>query len=89
MNNMTTEEEKIEDIITNSSSEVLASNVIAYRLIGYNKELTKLCMEELAKRRESGDTFDYESYIEEKIKSTDLPEVVNLKNLTSLVKMKF
>lgn len=49
-------------------SEVLAAHVVAYRSLKINKELAISAMVELATRRENGSEFDYESYIDEKLK---------------------
>jgi hypothetical protein len=74
-----------EEDIKSASSRVLAAQVVAYRLINANKELAIKCMEELSRRRIEGEAFDYESYIEEKIK-IDLPERVDLGKLSNLFK---
>jgi hypothetical protein len=74
--------ETLEEQIKSAAPEALAANVVAYRLIGLNKSLALACMNELVSRREAGDEFDYENYIEEKMK-VDLPAPV-FKDIPSL-----
>ena len=45
----------------------LAVCVVAYRTLGMDKCLAKLCMQELASRRLLGSTFDYEAFIEQEV----------------------
>lgn len=56
------------------SSEVLAIQVIAYRAFGSDKDGAEEAMNELSKRRLAGDSFDFESFIEEKIKDFPVPQ---------------
>lgn len=55
------------------TSEQLADLIIGYRHFGFFKEYTTDIMKELSFRRQNGDKFDYEGYIEENIK--DLPKI--------------
>jgi spore coat protein CotH len=50
-----------------TSSETLASMIVAYRSLGLFKDQAKKAMIELAKRRDEGDDFDFESFIEAKL----------------------
>jgi len=51
------------------TSESLAAIIISNRVLGLYQEESKSCMSELLRRREDdGDTFEFEKYIEEKIK---------------------
>jgi Holliday junction resolvasome RuvABC DNA-binding subunit len=50
------------------SSEALASMVVAYRSLGLFKDQAKEAMSELAKRKDEGDDFDYETFISQKLK---------------------
>ena len=70
------ENKKLIQEVPDADSKVLAVHIIAYRVIGINKELSIACMEELAKRRSNGDSFNYEEYIESKIK--DFPRFKNM-----------
>ena len=64
-----------------STSKTLAAHVVIYKALNMDKELALLCMKELAIRRELGQDFDYESYIEEelskfpKMRGTNLPDI--------------
>jgi len=51
-----------------STSETLAAYVVMYKSLNINKELALKCMKELVKRREFGENFDYEAYIEKHLK---------------------
>jgi len=68
--------------IKTSESSALAAQVIAYRAIGINKDIAIACMEELGQRRNAGDDYDFESYINEevakipKLKGTDYAKVI-------------
>jgi len=55
--------------ISSQSAIKLADMVITYRYLGLYKEASILAMEELGKRRASGDDFDFETYIAEKIET--------------------
>ena len=58
---------KIEDY----SSKLLAVNVIAFRLFGWNEIDAKESMRVLGERRAAGEDFDFESFIEEELKKAD------------------
>lgn len=51
----------------NETSEALCDIVIAYRYVGVLRDRALVCMQELAKRREAGDQFSFESYIEQEL----------------------
>lgn len=63
--------------VTLSPSDALAAYVVAYRALGVNKELAVACMEELVKRRQNGDNFDFESYIETETAKIKLPKGID------------
>jgi hypothetical protein len=56
-------------------SKTLAANVVVYRLLAINKELAIVCMQELYARRENGDDFKYEEYIERQLKEMPSPNM--------------
>lgn len=60
-------EEQIQKDLSKYPSEKLADMVIAHRYLGLFKQTCVLAMEELAKRRENGDDFNYEGYIDTNI----------------------
>jgi hypothetical protein len=51
------------------SAQELCDVVVAFRYLGVFRERAVQCMEELARRRTIGDTFDFEKYIEETVKN--------------------
>jgi hypothetical protein len=66
-------------------SKALAAQIVVYRTLGLNKEEAITCMSELSRRRESGDEFHYEDFIDAEIKK--MPEIPNnAPNLINLVK---
>lgn len=50
--------------ITQYSSLKLCEMIVCDRYLGFDKEITVFCMEELARRRNNGDNFKFEEYIE-------------------------
>jgi len=61
------EELNLDEIIKNLhnySMIQLCDIVICDRYLGFSDKLATVCMEELGMRRENGDTFDFEAYIE-------------------------
>jgi hypothetical protein len=48
-------------------SDMLAAEVVVYRLLGINKDRAIAAMQELSKREAEGDDFDYQSFINEKL----------------------
>jgi hypothetical protein len=65
--------EKMKNNIPTFTSEKLCEIIVAHRYLGFNEQAAVLCMQELASRRSSGDTFQFEQYIEECQK--DMPEI--------------
>jgi len=58
----------IKDKIPTHSSKKLCEMIVVARYFGLHSDLDTYCMEELASRRLNGDSFDFESYIEESTK---------------------
>lgn len=73
-----------ENDIKNAKSTNLAGYIVTYRLLGLYKELSIKCMEELLNRRENGDNFNFEEYIEEQLK--DAPKSNNLSSMQNILK---
>ncbi|MDP2683497.1 MAG: hypothetical protein Q8P20_00415 [bacterium] len=81
-----------------SPSNTIASYVIIYKTLNINKDLALMCMKELAYRRNLGENFEYEKFIEEeiskipKMQGINLPElsktILNNKNYKSILKGK-
>jgi len=59
----------MENDIKNLNSEKLAEIIITFRYLGLLKEQSILAMQELMNRRNSGDGFQYEDFIEKELKS--------------------
>jgi hypothetical protein len=68
---------KVKESIPQNSSEKLCDMIVCDRYFGFGEKIAPLCMEELGKRRIAGDTFDFESYIDQAYKSLPvMPNVV-------------
>lgn len=57
--------DKIRENLPTYSNEKLCEMIVTDRYLGFGKKLDTMCMEELAKRRIAGDTFNFEKYIEQ------------------------
>jgi|688.fasta_scaffold1867050_2 hypothetical protein len=68
--------QEIKDKIKDFSSEKLCQIIVCDRYLKYNKELAVVAMQELSDRRDSGDSFDFESYIEKSL--SELPSINNM-----------
>ncbi len=64
--------------IEECSSKLLAINVIAFRLFGWNEFDAKESMKILGERRVAGEDFDFESFIEEEIKNAIEKSKINI-----------
>ena len=67
------DENKDIDNIPSFTSEKLADIIVLNRYLGLYDDLAAEAMEELVKRREAGETFEYEAYINENLKN--LPKI--------------
>ena len=61
----------VKKTIPAQSSIKLCEMIVCTRYLGFDPQICLACMEELSKRREAGDNFDFELYIEES--SKDMP----------------
>lgn len=84
---MISEEEKQEFInnLNKFSNTKLCEIVITNRYIGVMRDEAVLSMEELVKRRNNGDNFDYETYIQQEFEKLpkldlDLNKILSIKN---------
>lgn len=50
------------------SSQKLSEMIVCHRYLGFSEEISIACMEELGRRRQAGDNYDFESYIETSLK---------------------
>ena len=58
----------VRENIPTFSSEKLCEMIVCDRYFGCFNEIAIICMEELSKRRQNGDAFVYETYINEAFK---------------------
>jgi hypothetical protein len=69
--------------VPNYSSEKLCEMIVCDRYFGCYREIAIICMEELSNRRQAGDGFAFESYIDSSFKK--LPELnfsgINLRDV--------
>lgn len=61
--------EKIKANISEYDSEKLCEMIVCDRYFGLEQKISAVCMEELAKRRIAGDTFDFETRIDKSLKT--------------------
>lgn len=64
------------------SSEVLAAQIVAYRALGMDKDVSILAMQELAKRRVNGDPFKFEEFIETEVAKVPKIPALDFRKLT-------
>lgn len=92
---LTLEEKKA--LTATTSSEALAAHVVAYRVLGIQKDFAVHCMQELSRRKDTGDLFDFEQYIEANVQKMPKPQqidmkqmsaIFNIQNISSLLKKK-
>lgn len=72
--------EKVKASIPECNNEKLCEMIVCDRFFGFGERIAPMCMEELGRRRAAGDTFDFESYIDQAQKSlptipTSLPNI--------------
>lgn len=67
--NLNLDVNKIKQEINQYSSHKLADMIVSHRYLRVSEEACIIAMEELNNRRESGDTFDFETYITEQLSS--------------------
>lgn len=60
--------------IQQAPSESLCGIVVGARALGIMQDFAKVCMAELMRRRELGEDFAFEEYIEDKVKTIPLPK---------------
>lgn len=69
--------------IKKASSKILAGFVVVYRTLHIFKERSILCMQELMARREAGDDFNFEEYIENEVNS--MPKPTDLAGMSKIL----
>lgn len=66
------DENKVIENLKDYSSEKLSEIVVNYRYLGLYEKVSVAAMKELAVRRDKGDIFNYEEYIENSLKTLPL-----------------
>lgn len=56
--------EQVKANVPKFSNEKLCEMIVCDRYFGFGQKIDIVCMEELAKRRAAGDTFNFEAHIE-------------------------
>ena len=56
--------DEIKKNIPQYSNEKLCEMIVCDRYFGLEQKISSVCMEELSKRRDAGDKFNFEDYIE-------------------------
>lgn len=56
--------ELVKQNVPQYTSQKLCEMIVCDRYFGFDKKVSVICMEELSKRRETGDAFDFETQIE-------------------------
>lgn len=85
-------EQDINNLLLSGDSKALAVQIVVFRLLGIRKEIAIKCMEELQRRRQNGDDFKFEEYIEKELKKSPSPSPKPtddfLKTINSYIKIK-
>ncbi len=75
------------------SNEQLGAIIVAYKLLGIEKDSAKLAMSELMKRKEQGSEFDYNSYIQRELdkspKMSPIGDIASKKVIKSQIQTVF
>ena len=75
------------DKLKEASDEFLAANIVAFRVLGINKELSIISMEELSRRKiELNSKFNFEEFIEKEISKCKKPNDKQISLLSSLIR---
>ncbi len=69
--------------ISSAHSKILAGYVIVYRIFHVFKERSQFCMIELMNRRNNGDDFNFEEYIENEVNG--MPKPTDLKSIGKIL----
>jgi len=65
--------EEVKKKIPTFDSNKLCQIIVCDRYLNFNRELAVLAMEELSRRRQAGDAFNFESVIEKSL--AELPQI--------------
>lgn len=65
-----------------ANSKSLAAHIVSYKVYNIDSKFSLICMEELVRRRNLGEEFNFEQYIEDQIKLLPKPDpIVNFKTI--------
>lgn len=79
-------ENNSENNLTEATSETLAAIVVAYKSLGFNKQLAVAAMVELSNRQAKGDSFDYEQFIQQELDKIPKPQAMNISSILKSIK---
>jgi hypothetical protein len=82
-------EEQDLKIDSNISSETLCAHIVAYKFLGVNRQMAIKCMQEIALRKNKGDVFDYDGFINEELRKLPKPTNMDHKSLLSVFSSTF
>lgn len=57
----------MDNLLKSAKNEALCAQVIIYKALGIHKQSAIQCMEEIAKRKSDGDSFEFEKFIDEEL----------------------
>jgi Holliday junction resolvasome RuvABC DNA-binding subunit len=72
---------KQETQVSSQSSSLLCTKIVAYRSLGFNKEVAIEAMQELQRRADAGDNFNFTELINEQLKSLPKFDPNRLENI--------
>jgi hypothetical protein len=71
--------------ISSYSSKKLCEMIVCHRYLGFAQEAAVASMEELGKRRLAGDSFDFESFIENSMKELPALNFTGIPDLSTVL----
>ncbi len=71
--------------LENINNKVLAAQVVIYKTLGINRPLAIQCLTELERRKNQGDEFDFESFINSEVKKIPIMPESNLNLISQLM----
>lgn len=74
--------------MSQANSEALAAHIVLYKVLGINKMTAVECMRELGRRRQLGEEYEYEKFIDDEAGKIPKVQNLNLFSLQSLLNVK-
>lgn len=72
--------------LSKASSQFLAAIIVVYKALGLDRDHAIACMNELAKRKNDGDVFDYDKYIDDNLKKFPISKHNDVSSVLKMVK---